>query len=49
MLSNEGIENTIYTCEAIRGILRIDPNRESGPDVTTLLKFRHLLETGTFG
>lgn len=43
-LSDEGIEDAIYDSQAIRGFVGIDLNRESAPDATTLLKFRHLLE-----
>lgn len=44
-LSDEGIEDAIYDSQAIRGFVGIDLNVESAPDATTLLKFRHLLET----
>jgi len=43
-LSDEGIEDAIYDSQAIRGFVGIDLKRESAPDATTLLKFRHLLE-----
>ncbi len=43
-MSDEGIEDAIYDSQAIRGFVGIDLNRESAPDATTLLKFRHLLE-----
>ena len=43
-LSDEGIEDAIYDSQAIRAFVGIDLNRESAPDATTLLKFRHLLE-----
>lgn len=43
-LSDEGIEDAIYDSQAIRGFVGIDLTRESVPDATTLLKFRHLLE-----
>jgi tetratricopeptide (TPR) repeat protein len=43
-LSDEGIEDAIYDSQAIRAFVGIDLGRESAPDVTTLLKFRHLLE-----
>ena len=42
-MSDEGIEDAIYDSQAIRGFVGIDLNRESAPDATTLLKFRHLL------
>jgi IS5 family transposase len=43
-LPDEGIEDAIYDSQAIRGFVGIDLNRETAPDATTLLKFRHLLE-----
>ena len=43
-LSDEGIEDAIYDSQAIRGFVGIDLSRESAPDATTLLDFRHLLE-----
>ena len=43
-LSDEGIEDAIYDSQAIRAFVGIDLDRESAPDATTLLKFRHLLE-----
>jgi IS5 family transposase len=43
-LSDEAIEDAIYDSQAIRAFVGIDLNRESAPDATTLLKFRHLLE-----
>jgi IS5 family transposase len=42
-LSDEGIEGALYDSQAIRRFVGIDLSRESGPDVTTLLNFRHLL------
>lgn len=44
-LSDEGIEDAIYDSQAIRRFVGIDLNRESAPDATTLLNFRHLLES----
>lgn len=43
-LSDEGIEIAIYDSQSIRAFVGIDLGRESVPDATTLLKFRHLLE-----
>ena len=43
-LSDEGIEDAIYDSQAIRSFVGIDLSRESAPDATTLLDFRHLLE-----
>ena len=44
-LSDEGIEDALYDSQAIRRFVGIDLSRESAPDATTLVKFRHLLET----
>lgn len=43
-LSDEGIEDAIYDSQAIRRFVGIDLSRDSAPDATTLLEFRHLLE-----
>ena len=43
-LSHEGIEDASYDSQSIRAFVGIDLGRESAPDATTLLKFRHLLE-----
>ena len=43
-LSDEGIEDALYDSQAIRRFVGIDLGRESTPDATTLLNFRHLLE-----
>ncbi len=43
-LSDEGIEDALYDSHAIRHFVGIDLGRETAPDATTLLKFRHLLE-----
>ena len=43
-LSDEGIEDAIYDNQFIRAFVGIDLGRESVPDATTLLKFRHLLQ-----
>lgn len=45
VLSDEGMEGTLYDSQAIHGFVGIDLSRESEPDATTLLKFRRLLET----
>jgi IS5 family transposase len=42
-LSDEGGEDAIYDRQA-SDFVSIDLNRESVPDATTLLQFRHLLE-----
>ena len=44
-LSDEGVEDAIYDSQAIRRFVGIDLNRESAPNATTLLNFRHLLES----
>ena len=43
-LSDEGVEDAITDSHALRAFVRIDLSRESAPDATTLLQFRHLLE-----
>lgn len=43
-LADEALEDTIYDSQAMRSFAGIDLGRESVPDATTLLKFRHLLE-----
>jgi IS5 family transposase len=43
-LSDEGVEDAITDSQALRAFVRIDLSRESAPDATTLLQFRHLLE-----
>ena len=43
-LSDEGLEDSVYDSQAMRGFLGIDLSREGVPDATTLLGFRHLLE-----
>lgn len=44
-LADELLEETIYDSQAMRAFTGIDLSVESVPDATTLLKFRHLLET----
>lgn len=44
-LSDQGIEEAIYDSYAFRSFMRINFIDEQTPDATTLLKFRHLLET----
>jgi len=44
-LSDEGIEDALYDSQAIRRFVGIDLGRESAPDATTLLNFRHQLES----
>jgi transposase, IS5 family len=40
-LSDEGVEDAVYDSQSIRAFVGIDLGRESAPDATTLLKFRH--------
>ena len=42
--SDEGAEDALYDSQAIRRFIGIDLARDTAPDATTLLKFRHLLE-----
>ena len=44
-LSDEGAEDALYDSQAIRRFVGVDLSRETAPDATTLLNFRHLLET----
>lgn len=44
-LADEALEDAIYDSQALRNFCRIDLAVESVPDATTLLNFRHLLET----
>ncbi len=43
-LSDEGVEEAITDSQPLLGFVGIDLSRESAPDATTLLPFRHLLE-----
>ncbi len=43
-LADEALEDAIYDSQAMRNFAGIDLSRESVPDATTLLHFRHLLE-----
>ena len=44
-LADEALEDALYDSQALRGFARIDLSAEGVPDATTLLNFRHLLET----
>ena len=44
-LADEALEDAVYDSQAFRDFLGLDLGREAVPDATTLLKFRHLLET----
>lgn len=43
-LADEALEDAIYDSQALRNFLNIDLSRQSVPDATTLMGFRHLLE-----
>ena len=44
-LADEALEDALYDSQALRGFAGIDLAGEGVPDATTLLNFRHLLET----
>ncbi len=44
-LADEALEDAVPDSQAFRGFLNLDLGREAVPDATTLLTFRHLLET----
>ena len=48
-LSDEGVEDAVYDSYAMRRFLGLDFAVEQVPDATTLLHFRHLLETHDLG
>ena len=48
-LSDEGVEDAIYDSYAMRRFMGVDFAVEQVPDATTLLHFRHLLETHQLG
>ncbi|WP_313559329.1 IS5 family transposase [Ruminiclostridium cellobioparum] len=48
-LSDVGVEDTIYDSFAMRTFMHIDFLTEQVPDATTLLHFRHLMETNKIG
>lgn len=43
-LADAALEDALYDSQALRDFVGIDLSRESVPDATTLLKFRHLLQ-----
>lgn len=43
-LADEALEDALYDSQALRDFVGIDLSRQSVPDATTLLKFRHLLQ-----
>jgi transposase, IS5 family len=44
-LSDEGLEDALYDSQALRGFAGIELNRDPVPDATTVLHFRHWLES----
>ena len=44
-LADEALEDALYDSQALQQFARIDLNAEGVPDATTLLNFRHRLET----
>ena len=44
-LADEALEDALYDSQALQSFARLDLQAEGVPDATTLLKFRHLLET----
>ena len=44
-LADEALEDALYDSQALQHFARIDLSEEGVPDATTLLNFRHLLET----
>src|SRR6195952_5241142 len=44
-LSDPGAEEALYDIQSMRGFCRLDLGRDAIPDETTILNFRHLLET----
>jgi IS5 family transposase len=44
-LADEALEDALYDRQALQGFARLDLSAEGVPDATTLLNFRHLLET----
>ena len=43
-LADEAVEDAVYDSQALASFMGIDSSRESVPDATTLMGFRHLLE-----
>ena len=48
-LADEACEDALYDISAFRDFCHVDLGREGVPDATTLLNFRHLLETHQLG
>ena len=44
-LSDPGVEEALYESPALRGFVGVDLGMAPAPDETTILRFRHLLET----
>jgi len=43
-LADEAVEDAIYDSQALRNFMDIDLSKQSVPDASTLMGFRHLLE-----
>lgn len=48
-LSDPGVEESLYDSRAMRAFVGIDLGAEPVPDETTILKFRHLMESRSLG
>jgi len=48
-LSDPAVEEALYDSTAMRSFVGIDLGREPAPDETTILRFRHLLESHDLG
>ena len=48
-LSDPGMEEALYDSRVMRNVAGIDLGEEAAPDETTILKFRHLLESKGMG
>ena len=48
-LSDPAVEESLYDSIAMRSFVAIDLGREPAPDETTILRFRHLLESHNLG
>jgi len=48
-LSDPAMEEALYDSRAMREFARVDLGEERAPDESTILQFRHLMETHEFG
>jgi len=48
-LSDPALEEALYDSDAMREFARVDLGEERAPDESTILQFRHLMETHEFG